>query len=72
MLFSLLLALQSVPHSDSNVIAFYKLRLYLIFSASMDPNEESVQLFLYMKGEEKVVSSERCNFEGNNSEFVVT
>lgn len=33
----------------------------------MDPNEESVQLFLYVKGEEKVTSSEYCNFEGNNS-----
>jgi hypothetical protein len=53
------------------VKALYKLCLYLIFSASVDPNEESVQLVLYMKVEEKVTSPARNNCEGNSSEFVM-
>ena len=53
MLFSLLLRLQSFSHSASKRDSSYKLRLCLIFSTSLDPNEKSVQLFLYVKGEEE-------------------
>jgi len=49
------------------VIAVYNLRLCLIFSASLDPNEKSVQLFPFLKGEEESYIAARYNFDGNNS-----